>query len=140
MTKQEQNRIGLGESEVKQWDELSHDDKAWVVNILKENGFDNAEDAIAELDFDYEKASFGRFWLAVSDSDEADMQTYFNEHTIEDVELHKGSYQRGDTLSYVADGEPVSVTGEFFVDKNHNLHHTHIFSDGTEQKIVVAYE
>lgn len=60
-------------------------------------------------------------------------------HKIEDVELLKGGYNRGDSLSYVADGELVSVSGEFFVDETGLLHHTHEFPDGTEVEIATPY-
>lgn len=61
-------------------------------------------------------------------------------HKIEDVELHKGSYHQGDDLVYTADGKEVVVSGEFYVDDNYKLHHTHEFDDGTEIEIVIPYE
>ena len=60
------------------------------------------------------------------------------EHEIEDVELTKGSYNRGDTLTYKADGEWAEVTGEFYI-KDGILHHTHIFEDDTEVEITINY-
>lgn len=59
-------------------------------------------------------------------------------HTIEDVELTKHGYQH-DCLTYVADGKYCQVDGEFYVDKDGFLHHTHIFDDGIEKEIVVKY-
>ena len=59
-------------------------------------------------------------------------------HEITDVELTKGNYHRGDTLTYKADGEWVEVTGEFYV-KNGVLHHTHIFEDDEEIEITTPY-
>lgn len=79
MTKEElQERIGLEAGEAKSWDELSHDDKAYVVRVLKENGFKNASEAVEELDFNYESASFGGFWLAVGKDDADNMQSFFD--------------------------------------------------------------
>lgn len=59
-------------------------------------------------------------------------------HTIEDVELTKHGYQH-DCLTYVADGKYCQVDGEFYVDKDGFLHHTHIFDDGIEKEIIVKY-
>lgn len=61
-------------------------------------------------------------------------------HKIEDVELLKGNYHQGDTLTYTADGKDVAVTGEFYVDGDNVLHHTHEFEDGTEIEIKIKYE
>lgn len=61
-------------------------------------------------------------------------------HKIEDVELRKGNYNQGDTLTYYADGNEVVVSGEFCVDDDYKLHHTHEFEDGTEIEIVIPYE
>lgn len=79
MTKEElQERMGLEDGEAKDWNGLSYDDKAWVARVLKENGFQNAADVIYSLTSEYEQASFGRFWLAVDESDIDDMQSYFD--------------------------------------------------------------
>lgn len=59
-------------------------------------------------------------------------------HTIEDVELTKHGYHH-DCLTYVADGKYCQFDGEFYVDKEGFLHHTHIFDDGIEKEIVVKY-
>lgn len=59
-------------------------------------------------------------------------------HTIEDIELTKGGYCH-DSLTFVADGQRVQVDGEFYVDKSGILHHTHIFADGAEMEITIAY-
>lgn len=78
MTKGElQERLGLEADEVKSWKELSYQRKGQVVDILKENGFANAGEAIKDLTFNYEGASFGNFYLAVEPSDVDDMQSYF---------------------------------------------------------------
>lgn len=60
------------------------------------------------------------------------------EHEITDVELTKGNYNRGDVLTYKADGEWIEVTGEFWV-KDGILHHTHIFDDDEEVEITTKY-
>lgn len=60
-------------------------------------------------------------------------------HTIEAYSLHKGGYCN-DTLTYFADGTEIEITGEFYVDKQNNLHHTHIFDDGEEVELIVKYE
>ena len=60
-------------------------------------------------------------------------------HRIEDIMLTKHS-NGSDNLSYVADGKNFEVDGEFLVDKEHRLHHTHIFENGDEQEIVIPYE
>lgn len=59
-------------------------------------------------------------------------------HTITDIELSKGGY-RHDTLSFLADGKYVQVDGEFYIDKDGILHHTHIFPDGKEVEITIEY-
>ena len=59
-------------------------------------------------------------------------------HAIEQVELLKGNYG-GDILSYVADGEYVYHTGEFNIDRDGYLHHSHIFEDEDEIEITVKY-
>lgn len=64
--------------------------------------------------------------------------THDETHTIEDVELTKHGYCH-DTLTYVADGKNCQVDGEFHIDKDGFLHHTHIFDDGIEKEIVVKY-
>lgn len=60
-------------------------------------------------------------------------------HTVEFYELCKGSYGQGDTLTYFADGVQFDVTGEFYVDRQGVLHHTHIFDDGTEMEVKAQY-
>lgn len=59
-------------------------------------------------------------------------------HEVTDVELTKGGYGH-DTLVYFADGEEIEVTGEFYVDKDGMLHHTHTFEDGEEIEITLPY-
>ncbi len=61
------------------------------------------------------------------------------EHKIEPYSLLKGGYCN-DTLTYFADNVQIDVSGEFYVDRDHKLHHTHIFDDGVEMEIVVPYE
>ena len=61
------------------------------------------------------------------------------EHCIEDIVLTKHG-NGSDNLQYVADGKPCEWDGEFLVDKEHRLHHTHIFENGDEQEIVIPYE
>ena len=61
------------------------------------------------------------------------------EHRIEDVMLTK-HHNGNDNLQYTADGKNFEVDGEFFVDKQHKLHHTHIFENGDEMEIVIPYE
>lgn len=63
-----------------------------------------------------------------------------DKHIVEDIELTKGTYNTGDTLTYVVDGQQYDVTGEFWVDNDHMLHHTHICDDGTELDITTPYE
>lgn len=60
-------------------------------------------------------------------------------YQITDVELTKGNFNQGDTLRYKANGEEQCVTGEFYIDKNGILHHSHIFPDGTEVEIKTKY-
>lgn len=60
-------------------------------------------------------------------------------HKIEPYSLQKGGYCN-DTLTYFADDVQIDVSGEFYVDRDHKLHHTHIFDDGVEMEIVVPYE
>lgn len=61
------------------------------------------------------------------------------EHRIEDVMLTK-HHNGNDNLQYTADSKNFEVDGEFFVDKQHKLHHTHIFENGDEMEIVIPYE
>lgn len=60
-------------------------------------------------------------------------------HRIEDIALTKRS-NGSDNLQYTADGKNFEVDGEFYVDKNNNLHHTHLFEDNEEMEIVIPYE
>ena len=60
-------------------------------------------------------------------------------HTLEPYSLQKAN-NGNDTLTYFADGVQTDVCGEFYVDRDNNLHHTHIFDDGDEQEIVIPYE
>lgn len=69
--------MSLEDGEAKNWSELSYDDKQYVVRILKENGYTNAEEAVNDLNFNYEQASFGRFWLAINKDDVDDLQSFF---------------------------------------------------------------
>ena len=60
------------------------------------------------------------------------------EHKIDNIELMKGSYHNGDTLSFECDGYGHSVTGEFYIDNYGYLHHTHIVDDD-EVEIICKY-
>lgn len=59
-------------------------------------------------------------------------------HTIEFYELLKGNYGH-DTLIYFADGKEYNVTGEFYIDCQGILHHTHIFDDREELEVTCQY-
>lgn len=59
---------------------------------------------------------------------------------VEDVELMKGNHNTGDTLSWTYNGKDYSCTGEFYVDKDNNLHHTFIAPNGKEIEITIPYE
>lgn len=61
------------------------------------------------------------------------------EHRIEDIMLTKHS-NGSDNLQYKADGKMSEVDGEFYVDKEDRLHHTHIFENGDELEIVIPYK
>lgn len=61
------------------------------------------------------------------------------EHRIEDVMLTK-HHNGNDNLQYKADGKTYEVDGEFYVDKEYRLHHTHIFENGDEQEIIIPYK
>lgn len=58
---------------------------------------------------------------------------------VEDVELTKGGYGH-DTLTWSYMGKDYDCTGEFFIDKDNNLHHTFIAPSGKEIEIVTPYE
>ena len=60
-------------------------------------------------------------------------------HRIEDIALTKHS-NGSDNLQYTADGKNFEVDGEFYVDKNNNPHHTHLFEDDEEIEIVIPYK
>lgn len=62
------------------------------------------------------------------------------EAKVEDVDLMKGNYNTGDTLTWTYKGKEYSCTGEFYVDKDNNLHHTFIAPTGEEIEIVTPYE
>lgn len=64
--------------------------------------------------------------------------SYVVEHEVEDVELEKHC-NGSDYLSWKIDGEEQWCQGEFFVDKDGNLHHTAIAPNGDEVEIVVKY-
>ena len=59
---------------------------------------------------------------------------------VDDVELMKGSYNTGDTLSWSYNGKDYSCTGEFYIDDNNMLHHTFFAPSGKEIEIVTPYE
>lgn len=61
------------------------------------------------------------------------------EHRIEDVMLTKHG-NGSDNLQYSADGKNFEVDGEFYVDMEYRLHHTHIFENGDEMEIVIPYK
>lgn len=61
------------------------------------------------------------------------------EHRIEDIMLTKHG-NGGDDLQYTADGKNFEVDGEFYVDMEYRLHHTHIFGNGDEMDIVKPYK
>jgi hypothetical protein len=60
-------------------------------------------------------------------------------HRIEDIALTKHN-SGSDNLQYTADGKTFEVDGEFYVDRDHNLHHTHLFENGDEIEIAIPYE
>lgn len=69
----------LEDGQAKDWKELSYSSKEYVARVLQENGYSNAEEAVEDLNNNYESASFGLFWLAIEDEDVDDLQTYFND-------------------------------------------------------------
>lgn len=56
---------------------------------------------------------------------------------IDDVILSK--HNRGFNLCYTFDGKLIEVDGQFYIDKNGYLHHTHIDEDGSEYLIKVLF-
>lgn len=56
-----------------------------------------------------------------------------------DITLTKGGYGH-DTLTWSYMGKSYDCTGEFFIDKDNNLHHTFIAPSGKEVEIVTPYE
>lgn len=61
------------------------------------------------------------------------------EHRIEEIMLTKHS-NGSDNLQYKADDKTYEFDGDFLVDNDHCLHHTHTFENGDEQEIVIPYE
>ena len=59
-------------------------------------------------------------------------------HTITDIEF-TGTPSCG-TLYYVADGEDIEVTGEFYMDKNGVIHHNHWFDEDGKDAVEVLCE
>lgn len=58
---------------------------------------------------------------------------------ITDIELQKGNYNQGDTLTWVYGGTEYSCTGDFCVDKKGYLHHTFTTPRGKEIEIKIKY-
>lgn len=58
---------------------------------------------------------------------------------VTDVQLEKGSYSRGDTLTWVYAGVEYSCTGEFYIDNKGYLHHTFTTPRSAEREIKVKY-
>ncbi len=56
---------------------------------------------------------------------------------IDNVTVSKNG--RSINLYYEFDGKPVEVDGEFYIDKNGYLHHSHIDENGNEYLIKVLY-
>jgi len=61
-----------------------------------------------------------------------------SKHKIEVIDLFKS--RQGDCLTYLADNAQISVTGDFYVDSDNNLHHTHVFPDKEEIEIIYPYK
>ena len=110
-----------------------------IINTIDEFGCspvadDEMDDAKAKLDINPDDDS----WSIYEAGNECLFAVHKREHEITDVELTKGNYNRGDVLTYKADGEWVEVTGEFWV-KDGILHHTHIFDDDEELEVTINY-
>ncbi len=58
-------------------------------------------------------------------------------HEIEIIEVGKSG--DGLYLQYEIDGTQYDCTGEFYIDKNGVLHHTHIMPDGEEVEVTYQY-
>ena len=58
---------------------------------------------------------------------------------VTDVELTKGNYNQGDTLTWTYGGIEYDATGEFYVDSKGYLHHTFTTPRGREIEIKVKY-
>lgn len=58
---------------------------------------------------------------------------------VTDVELTKGNYSQGDSLTWVYAGAEYSATGEFFVDSKGYLHHSFFTPMGKEKEIKMRY-
>lgn len=80
----------------------------------------------------------GQWGFNVEEFETADNDANIFEHVIEDVELEKHG-NGSDYLSWKIDGTEQWCQGEFFVDKDGNLHHTAIAPNGDEVEIVVKY-
>lgn len=58
-------------------------------------------------------------------------------HEIEVLEVGKAG--NGLYIQYEIDGNQYECTGEFYIDKDGVLHHTHIMPDGEEIEITYQY-
>ena len=113
--------------------EASHVDVAQVLNV----DADDIEQALID---------FKEKWDEADEPEEADevidkwVEFFTAEPNVEDVELMKGNYNTGDTLTWTYNGKEYSCTGEFYVDKDNVLHHTFIAPNGKEIEITTPYE
>lgn len=69
-------------------------------------------------------------WDVDFDDDEDEDDEWAGKHEISDVSLWIDN--RTDNLTYHANGKEITVSGEFYIDNDNWLHHSHIFEDGTE--------
>lgn len=126
---------------------IAHDNELYIREsymTVADYIINNAENCSGYYEFfdDEELDETGEPTEAQIDELKAYLREYYTtpiEHRIEDIVLTKHG-NGSDNLSYVADGKNFEVDGEFYVDKEYRLHHTHIFENGDEQEIVIPYE
>lgn len=70
--------IDTTEDTVSTWDELSYDNKRLAVSIMRENGINNAEEAIEDNDCYPDQFHFPFGYLILSYEDKDNLQSFFD--------------------------------------------------------------
>lgn len=112
--------------------EASSEDVAQVLNV----DADAIQGALVDFAEEWNEADEPKDGDAVIDKW---VEFFTSNENPTDITLTKGGYGH-DTLTWSYMGKSYDCTGEFFIDKNNNLHHTFIAPSGKEIEIVTPYE